>query len=488
MSARAVTLLALVLAVTAVPTAVAAEQVPWSQFIPNQIWRSPDARLVAPRWDPPRGRYRTRLVWLLASEVEHGGAVDPRLRRHDLDAEARAVQALPPAQRIEYLEKTIADLVVLEIHARAAGYDASTRAAGAGQALDEVLTYFRDETLQRLGVPAAIVDAYGQIVGGAEIKEPVPGIAAPPASAPSRWAAMRSVALADVARTRCGCAEPRLPPALADLPARPLPLFGYDPPRRTYRTRLARMLATHEASSAFSRELRRVELEQVELPRVGAMAPPDAARYLAAFALDLEVLEGELLERQAEASNPAVSGFAQAVGFAVDRAAGNLPAAVLATALVMLDERERQKAEIQTLIELGQLRLSTLAALRRLADGGHCPCAPGDEVQPVRTPPAPSLPLGAWAFGRAREEGKPVDRPLCNLELTDQHGAHGRVIRGCHANESFWELTGDALLFKHRDGRTTTRFTRQPDGSWEGPYFVHPDVPLAGVTHYLRKR
>jgi hypothetical protein len=104
-----------------------------------------------------------------------------------------------------------------------------------------------------------------------------------------------------------------------------------------------------------------------------------------------------------------------------------------------------------------------------------------------RTAAASSV-VGDWTFGRSKEHGKAVDIPLCNLVLTENLvPGKGYEIRSCHANESYWELEGDTLLFRHRDGTVTTSFKEVKPGYWEGPYFVHPDVPLEGVTHYLRR-
>lgn len=106
-----------------------------------------------------------------------------------------------------------------------------------------------------------------------------------------------------------------------------------------------------------------------------------------------------------------------------------------------------------------------------------------------KTPKIEQLIGTNWSFGRSREEGKIVDTHLCDITLTGEEvEGHGYVIKSCHANESFWELKGNQLIFKHEDGRVTTSFTLKHPGYYEGPYYVHPDVPLAGVTHYLRRQ
>jgi hypothetical protein len=102
---------------------------------------------------------------------------------------------------------------------------------------------------------------------------------------------------------------------------------------------------------------------------------------------------------------------------------------------------------------------------------------------------SPSSLVGKWSFGRSQEGGQKVQQPLCNLTLTDTWVTNkGYVIKSCHQNESYWELVDDELLFRHKDGQVTTRFKRISSNYWEGPYFVHPDVKLEGVTHYLRRQ
>jgi hypothetical protein len=123
---------------------------------------------------------------------------------------------------------------------------------------------------------------------------------------------------------------------------------------------------------------------------------------------------------------------------------------------------------------------------------------PGAQVGPVApagTPPAPSPSVrpaqatapdaelvGSWSFGR---ENGPA---LCTLQLTNTAGAHGFVIRGCHPNESFWRMEGaDTLVFVHSDGTITSRLSRVTNDYWKGPYIPNAQVPLQGITHYIRR-
>ena len=88
---------------------------------------------------------------------------------------------------------------------------------------------------------------------------------------------------------------------------------------------------------------------------------------------------------------------------------------------------------------------------------------------------------GTWTFGRVNG---PV---LCTLTLTDKKGQYGNVLKGCHANESYWILTSGGLLFKHADGSVTSRLTRRSSNYWEGPYIPHPSVPVQGIRHYISR-
>jgi len=97
---------------------------------------------------------------------------------------------------------------------------------------------------------------------------------------------------------------------------------------------------------------------------------------------------------------------------------------------------------------------------------------------------------GAWAFGRVLEGSKKFF--LCRLVLTKTRGEHGYEIRGCHPNESYWELIGrNTILFRHKDGSITSRLTRRRDGYWEGPYIPHKSAPVRpGETakpHYIER-
>lgn len=440
MARRGLVTLLLKMAVLVIPAVAWGEQASWSQFLDStRVWRSPDARLVAQGWAPPRGLYRTRLVWLLASEAQHRAGGDARLRQIDLDAETAAVKALKAEARAEYFEKMVADLVVLEIHARAAGYDAATRGEGLSTARDEAASWARDKIYEKLGVPEPVIDLLGQIDPE---KVPRIGSSSEPRVALSKWAALRAVALGDLIHTRCRCVASTPPAALADLAGRPLSVVGYDAPRETYRTRLARMLATYDSSRVFTRELRRVELENVELPRLAAMKPADAARYIAAFALDLELLERELLQRARESSNPVSSGLGSAVGFAIGKVVeGALPPAVLSTALAMLNERERQMTEIRLSTEFGQLRMQSLAALRRLAAGGHCPCDAPPTTVFKRKEAGPPKPIEIFVSYRedewtcCKEGGLPPPHPI-RLGPVEEWKPTERKLGGPFASEA----------------------------------------------------
>ena len=108
---------------------------------------------------------------------------------------------------------------------------------------------------------------------------------------------------------------------------------------------------------------------------------------------------------------------------------------------------------------------------------------------PHSQPVAPPSVVGAWSFGRSREGGKAVQRHLCDLDLTPGWEAQGFVIKSCHQNESYWDLLANGeLTFRHKDGNVTSRFKKVRDDYWEGPYYIHPDVKLEGVTHYLKRR
>ena len=61
------------------------------------------------------------------------------------------------------------------------------------------------------------------------------------------------------------------------------------------------------------------------------------------------------------------------------------------------------------------------------------------------------------------------------------------MIHGCHRNESYWKLEGSELIFMHRDGQVTSRLTRKNKDYWEGPYYEHPDVPMKGIVHYIKR-
>ena len=85
---------------------------------------------------------------------------------------------------------------------------------------------------------------------------------------------------------------------------------------------------------------------------------------------------------------------------------------------------------------------------------------------------------GTWEFGRA--DGT----VLCTITLGGEAGAHGKVIRACHPNESFWTLEGDVLVFLDSSGRVTSRLSRAREGDWTGPYVLEPQ---RRITHYIRR-
>jgi hypothetical protein len=98
-----------------------------------------------------------------------------------------------------------------------------------------------------------------------------------------------------------------------------------------------------------------------------------------------------------------------------------------------------------------------------------------------------------WDFGRSKENNIKVDKHLCTLRLTTEEGDVGYVIkgaRGCHhQNESYWKLkANEKLYFYHKDGSITTIFRKKEKGPyrWEGEYYEHSDVPISGVSHYLK--
>ena len=105
-------------------------------------------------------------------------------------------------------------------------------------------------------------------------------------------------------------------------------------------------------------------------------------------------------------------------------------------------------------------------------------------VQPVAVPSLEGQLAGTWKFGRV---GGAL---LCNVTLTLTPGQHGYVLSACHANESFWKLDGQDLLFLHADGAVTSRLSRVDAQYWDGPYIPHPLTPCNGPCprHYISRR
>jgi tetratricopeptide (TPR) repeat protein len=92
--------------------------------------------------------------------------------------------------------------------------------------------------------------------------------------------------------------------------------------------------------------------------------------------------------------------------------------------------------------------------------------------------------LGKWTFGRVG------DGIICTLDLLATKGEFGYLLEGnIDPNESFWELNGDKLIFRHREGRITSELARKTDDYWEGPYIANPlnasNIP--GATHYIMR-
>ena len=85
--------------------------------------------------------------------------------------------------------------------------------------------------------------------------------------------------------------------------------------------------------------------------------------------------------------------------------------------------------------------------------------------------------LGQWEFGRVGGVH------LCEVELTAEDGAFGKVLRACHPDESFWRLIGGDLHVFRDDGVVSTIFTRVRRGDWTGDYLVDRST---GYVHYLR--
>ena len=141
--------------------------------------------------------------------------------------------------------------------------------------------------------------------------------------------------------------------------------------------------------------------------------------------------------------------------------------------------------ELQRLIAMplapqpgGQVIAATPAA----TPAGAASPAPRATMMPTQAAALEDDLVGSWSFGR---ENGPA---LCTLQLTKTAGAHGFVIRSCNPNESFWRMEGpDTVVFLHSDGTITSRLTRVNKDYWKGPYIPNAQVPLQGITHYIRR-
>ena len=93
--------------------------------------------------------------------------------------------------------------------------------------------------------------------------------------------------------------------------------------------------------------------------------------------------------------------------------------------------------------------------------------------------------LGVWQFGRSQYRFKPVNVFLCQVTLTSRWvPGRGYALKACNGNESYWNLSGGSLVFYHRDGRASTRFSRIASNSWQGRFLLNPG---GGTMHYLRR-
>ncbi|MEE8574151.1 MAG: hypothetical protein V3T30_01960, partial [Thermodesulfobacteriota bacterium] len=102
---------------------------------------------------------------------------------------------------------------------------------------------------------------------------------------------------------------------------------------------------------------------------------------------------------------------------------------------------------------------------------------PDEQLRSVKDP------VGSWTFGRV---GGPV---LCQITLTPNKDRLGYILRGCHPNESYWDLIGPAkLVFKHSDGKATSELVRQNVDYWEGIYIPHHGATQTKYRHYIRRK
>lgn len=112
-----------------------------------------------------------------------------------------------------------------------------------------------------------------------------------------------------------------------------------------------------------------------------------------------------------------------------------------------------------------------------------------DDTDPPPPPPTPPDPfkniLGSWEFGRNKTDH------IGTVILTKEKGKHGYLIKGySHPNETYWDFYGEnSIVFKHRDGQTTTYFLRLGPNYWEGRFLPPKDWPNMknAVIHYLKR-
>jgi hypothetical protein len=99
----------------------------------------------------------------------------------------------------------------------------------------------------------------------------------------------------------------------------------------------------------------------------------------------------------------------------------------------------------------------------------------------LKWPAAVAAVAGTWEFGRQRGTLDHRAGKLCQVTLTLQTGPFGNRIMACDANESYWSLEGDKLIFKNEQGQATTTFLKTNANQWEGPFVVPPTV------HYISR-
>jgi hypothetical protein len=94
--------------------------------------------------------------------------------------------------------------------------------------------------------------------------------------------------------------------------------------------------------------------------------------------------------------------------------------------------------------------------------------------------------LGPWEFGR-----NPNNRIGTVILSKKQSLVGDYFISGySHPNETYWKLVDkNTLIFKHKDGYITTRFSRKGANRWEGNFIPPPGWSKSGKTtvHYLRR-